>query len=276
MKARHALRLTGLVVSAIALGWITLRFMRSGALDLLASAPGGGSLTIGVIASAIVYAIASCVLVLAWWRLITTLAMHPIPALPLMATYAVSQYGKYLPGNVMHYAIRHAWSRRYGVAHAALALASLLEAALLVLSALCLTLLADCASCARAVDAGSAPRDLAGRVDTRRAAASRSRCARRRGVFERFHLPALPPVGCASVLRRVLSRVSVGVRCAARFVRTCVRHSRRFVFHAARARAPRVGSWASSSSARRADSACARRRSSRSPDPRSAKAARCC
>ena len=60
-----------------------------------------------------------------------------------MASYAVSQYGRYLPGNVAHYAMRHAWNHRLGVPHASLALAAVLEAVLLLLVACGLALLAD-------------------------------------------------------------------------------------------------------------------------------------
>ena len=78
-----------------------------------------------------------------WWRLVATLAPQAPPLRQTVATYAVSQYGKYLPGNVAHYALRHAWSRRYGVPHASLGLASILEAVLLLLAALGATLMAD-------------------------------------------------------------------------------------------------------------------------------------
>ncbi|MEO7432121.1 MAG: hypothetical protein ABIR62_08855, partial [Dokdonella sp.] len=79
----------------------------------------------------------------AWWVMLSRLSPNPPRALPTMASYAVSQYGKYLPGNVAHYALRHAWSRRSGTPHASLGLAAGLEAVLLLLAALCLMLIAD-------------------------------------------------------------------------------------------------------------------------------------
>jgi hypothetical protein len=111
-----------------------------------------------------------------------------------MATYAVAQYGKYLPGNVAHYALRHAWSRRYGLSHAGLGLASILEAALLLIAALGLTLLAD----ARQLRGLSMldPRVAIGLLVALIAALGIAlHVARRRPLLERWHVPALPPTG---------------------------------------------------------------------------------
>ena len=142
---RRFLRFSGALVSAAALAWIAVRFERSGALEVLARAPTAPlTLAIAILIGACGYAIAMCLPAVAWWRLVSALSpVSPAPARATMATYAASQYGKYLPGNVAHYALRHAWSRRHGSPHAALGLASVLEAVLLVLAALCLTLLAD-------------------------------------------------------------------------------------------------------------------------------------
>jgi hypothetical protein len=144
MNVRRVLRLCGLAVSLIAVVWIGVRVARSGALDLLvATNVTPLRVAAALLAGAACYTLATCLLALAWWRMMIALSAQPVPARPIMATYAVSQYGKYLPGNVAHYAVRHAWSRRYGFRHAELGLASILEAALLLLAALSLTLLAD-------------------------------------------------------------------------------------------------------------------------------------
>ncbi|HKE47353.1 MAG TPA: lysylphosphatidylglycerol synthase domain-containing protein [Rhodanobacteraceae bacterium] len=145
VDARRILRTIGLLLSAAAVTWIALRFVQSGALDLLQQASISKSrLIVALLVLALGYAAAAVLLAFAWWRLIRALASdRAVPAAPTMAAYAVSQYGKYLPGNVAHYAIRHAWIRRHGIPHASLGLASILEAALLVLSALALTLVAD-------------------------------------------------------------------------------------------------------------------------------------
>jgi uncharacterized membrane protein YbhN (UPF0104 family) len=144
VSAKKALRACGLLLSAAAVAWIGIRFARSGALDLLGDASiGPGRLALVLAGAAGAYAIALSILGLAWWRLTSALAQTAPPLRPIIATWAVSQYGKYLPGNIAHYALRHAWSRRYGLSHASLGVAALLEAALLLLAALGLTLLAD-------------------------------------------------------------------------------------------------------------------------------------
>ncbi len=195
MNVRSIVRLVGLAASAVAVAWVGLRFIESGALDLLARAPIARShLMLAIGGSAVGYALGLSLLALAWWLLTAALAASRPPARPIMATYAVAQYGKYLPGNVAHYALRHAWSRRYGLSHAGLGLASILEAALLLIAALCLTLLTD-------------TRQLRGLsiLDPRLAIAllvlllvflgAALHFARRRRFLERFHVPALPPTG---------------------------------------------------------------------------------
>ena len=138
------LRLGGLLLSAAAIVWIALRFVRTGALETLQRAPVSlSSLIVALLAGAIAYALAMCLPTLAWWRLMRAFSIRRIAFQAVFPTYAVSQYGKYLPGNFAHYALRHAWSRRYEIAHAELGLASILEAALLVFAALGMTLLAD-------------------------------------------------------------------------------------------------------------------------------------
>ncbi len=192
MNARQVVRLAGLAVSAIAIVWIGFRFVRSGALDLLGHAPVARlDLGLAMTGAAAAYAAALSLLALSWWRLTSALATSQPPARPIVATWAASQYGKYLPGNVAHYALRHAWSRRFGLSHASLGLASLLEAALLLIAALGLTLLAD-------------TRELRGlsMLEPRFAIALLVALivtlgivlhfARKRQFLERWHVPALP------------------------------------------------------------------------------------
>lgn len=52
--------------------------------------------------------------------------------LDVAASYLVSQFGKYLPGNVFQYVGRHVLGRRLGIGHAVLASAAVLEAGFLV------------------------------------------------------------------------------------------------------------------------------------------------
>ena len=198
VTAKQLLRFSGLLLSIAALVWIALRFARSGALELLASAQATApALAIATAIGACGYALAMCLPALAWWRLVSALSTGSPPrAATTLATYAVSQYGKYLPGNVAHYALRHAWSRREGVPHAALGLAAIIEAALLLAAALTVMLLGDLERLR-----------LVSVLDPRLAIALLAlmlvalgialHIARRMHVFERYRMPAPPP---ASVL----------------------------------------------------------------------------
>jgi uncharacterized membrane protein YbhN (UPF0104 family) len=190
---RRILRYFGLLASIVALSWIVLRFVRSGAPGLLASAPTApltlvAAITIGTCG----YALAMLLLGLAWWWLVSALSRLSSPsARDTIATYAASQYGKYLPGNVAHYALRHAWSRRHGIPHATLALAAMLEAALLLVAAIAAALLGD-----------SEQLRLASTLDPRLAIALLALMlgglslalglARRTHVFERLRMPPPP------------------------------------------------------------------------------------
>jgi uncharacterized membrane protein YbhN (UPF0104 family) len=193
--ARRLLRLAGLTISTIAVVWIGFRFARSGALDLITRVPGSGlSLILAILGAGVVYALALTVLALSWWRLTAGLAGSNPPWRPIIATYAVSQYGKYLPGNVAHYALRHAWSRRYGFSHSSLGVASVVEAALLLVAALGLTLLADTRHLGRfsMIDPRVAIALLVGLVAMLGVALQ---FARRRPGLAHWQVPTLPPTG---------------------------------------------------------------------------------
>ena len=195
MNARRILRTIGLLLSAAAVAWIAVRFAQSGALDLLErGAVARSRLIASLFFLALGYAAAAVLLAFAWWRLTSALAPGThAPATSTMAAYAVSQYGKYLPGNVAHYAIRHAWSRRYGIPHASLGLASILEAALLLLATLTLTLLADTRSL-RALSSLDPRAAIALLVAILAVLALVLRASRSSRLFGRFRLPALPPL----------------------------------------------------------------------------------
>lgn len=198
-QARRSLRICGLAASFVALVWIAMRFARSGALDLLANVPATKSAFVAaLLAAAAAYALIMTLVAFAWFRLIAALSPTQPPARPMMALFAVTQYGKYLPGNVAHYALRHTWARRYGLSHAGLALSSILEAALLLLAALSLVIGAD----TRRLAALSI-------LDPRLAIAVLAailialgfflRRARQTRLLHRLHLPELPPLRVLAV-----------------------------------------------------------------------------
>lgn len=80
---------------------------------------------------AVAYCIVSFLLPSAWIILIRNLGAENSSS-AWYSIYARSQIGKYLPGNVFHFAGRHLMGRDLGVSHSALAGATFLEAAGLV------------------------------------------------------------------------------------------------------------------------------------------------
>jgi uncharacterized membrane protein YbhN (UPF0104 family) len=203
-KMRRALRYLGLLASIAALSWIALRFVRSGALNLLANTPTAPlTLVVAIAVCACGYALAMFLPALAWWRLVFALAPRdPPPARDTIATYAASQYGKYLPGNFAHYALRHAWSRRAGIPHATLGLAAALEAALLLVAALAAALLGDTERL-RVISAIDPRLAIALLVAMLAGLSIALRFARRMHVFERFQMPSPPRArvlaGCTTI-----------------------------------------------------------------------------
>ena len=193
MSTRRFLRLAGLVLSFLALAWIGLRFVQSGALDLLGHASVTPlRLAMILLGGACAYAATMLLPGLAWWRMLVSLSPSRPPAGQTLGTYAVSQFGKYLPGNVAHYALRHVWSRRYGIPHESLALASLLEAGLLVAGALALiaTIGVRLPALMRIVDPRIAMALVVAAIAVLVIALY---WLRHRGTFRHLHVPALPP-----------------------------------------------------------------------------------
>lgn len=198
MSTRRLLRGLGLLLSFAALVWIGVRFAHSDAFSVFERIEvGAWRLGAAVTASAFAYALALGVLAFAWWRLLSGLSPQPPPKGATLATWCVSQYGKYLPGNVAHYALRHAWSRRHATPHAVLGLAALIEAALLLSASLAVALCfgadglrlpgVDLRVALMLVLAGS----LAGAVILY--------WLRRHGRFAQLSLPTLPPTMLGSV-----------------------------------------------------------------------------
>ncbi|MBP1475471.1 hypothetical protein J7I44_14245 [Frateuria sp. MAH-13] len=117
-------------------GWILLRFVQTGVLKQLWNSPHLGSL-VGSIGIAIpIYAAGLCSAGLAWCCLQTAFLADRPRLRPLFSAYAVTQFAKYLPGNVGHYVGRHLLMRNLGMSHRALLLATFAEAGLLVLASL--------------------------------------------------------------------------------------------------------------------------------------------
>lgn len=129
-------RVGGSLLALAGVTWIVARFMRTGVLTQLLNSPYFDRL-VGFVGLAIpVYAAGLCCAGLAWWCLQAAFLMKRPGLRPLFATYATTQFAKYLPGNVGHYVGRHLLLRRLGMSHRALLLATVGEAGFLVLASL--------------------------------------------------------------------------------------------------------------------------------------------
>jgi glycosyltransferase 2 family protein len=130
-------RWLGALTIALAFGFIGARLWQAGAWDLVRSRL--ELLLPATIAGALLYGLSGFLLSAAW-RQILAAERPPGPAAAYHAIYGRTQIAKYLPGNCFHFVGRQVLGRALGHSQAALALASLLEAALLIAVAASLAL----------------------------------------------------------------------------------------------------------------------------------------
>ena len=132
---RPARRLVVLVGGMLTL--VCVVFFAGRLTAVLSSMPSEAAVTFPewalVVALAPVYAAALVLLASAWAMLV---GAHGLSASRLVDVYAVAQFGKYLPGNVLHLVGRHAALRHKGYGHAFLVRALLAENGLLIIAAL--------------------------------------------------------------------------------------------------------------------------------------------
>jgi hypothetical protein len=102
--------------------WTQFSTLSAGTLEM--TAPGLAMASLG-------YAACGVLLALIWWLALRLAGLRSAPLARASSVFLSSQLGKYLPGNVGHYAARHMLSRRHGAGHRALVVATLLEALLL-------------------------------------------------------------------------------------------------------------------------------------------------
>ena len=122
-------RWLGWLLVGLSLAFVGARLWQGDAWDL--ARPQLAPLLLATLAGALVYGLAGFLLSTAW-RQILALERPPGPAAGYHAVYGRSQIAKYLPGNCFHLVGRQLLGRELGHSQAALAAASLLEAALLV------------------------------------------------------------------------------------------------------------------------------------------------
>jgi glycosyltransferase 2 family protein len=129
LRDRRLGRVLGWLAVALAFGFIGARLWQGGAWDLIR--PRLELLLLATTGGALIYGVASLLLSAAW-REILAAERPPGPALAYHAVYGRTQIAKYLPGNCFHFVGRQVLGRALGHSQAALALASLVEAGLLI------------------------------------------------------------------------------------------------------------------------------------------------
>lgn len=133
---KRMVRLLGALLALASMVFIVRQFAQAGTWQQVVSSPYAGRLLGLSLLAAPIYMVGLVAAGVAWWSAQSAyVSTHP-PLRPLFAVYAVTQFAKYLPGNVGHYIGRHVLLRRYGMQHAALVMGTLTEAGFMVLAAL--------------------------------------------------------------------------------------------------------------------------------------------
>ncbi len=131
-RFKPAMKWLGAVLALAAVAFVVYRLwtqfsaLPPGALET--AGPGLAMASLG-------YAGCGLFLALIWWLALRAAGLRSASVTRASSAFLSSQLGKYLPGNVGHFAARHVLSRRHGVSHRVLLAATLLEALLLVAAA---------------------------------------------------------------------------------------------------------------------------------------------
>lgn len=129
-------RLVGTLLSLACLGFIAWRFAHAGVWQHVVASRQAWHLLWLALAGSAIYVTGLGALGMAWWSIQSAFVATRLPLRAFFAVYAVTQFAKYLPGNVGHYVSRHLLLRRYGISHTALVMGTLTEAGFLLLAAL--------------------------------------------------------------------------------------------------------------------------------------------
>lgn len=134
--ARRIVRMTGAVLSLAGVVFVVWQFAHARAWQQVSTSKQAWHLLLFAFAGAGAYALGLCALGAAWWSGQSGFIAQRPPFRTFFTVYAVTQFAKYLPGNVGHYIGRHMLLRRHGVGHAAIVMGAMTEAGFLVLAAL--------------------------------------------------------------------------------------------------------------------------------------------
>lgn len=125
----------GYLVTALTVAWVLYALSRHDGLDLLRDVGFEHAGLLFVLLAA--YAAVSLCQALSWWQLMLKSAGQAPVGLST-GIFALTQLGKYLPGNVMHFVFRFALTRASGATRPAVLVASGLEPWVLLCAALAL------------------------------------------------------------------------------------------------------------------------------------------
>lgn len=132
-SARTWIVRTGYLVTAATVVWVLYQLARQDGLPRLLEIAGShGGLLVLLLAA---YALVSLLQALAWWQLLKRSAGRAAIGTST-GIFALTQLGKYLPGNVMHFVFRYALTRAGGAPGPATLSASGLEPWILLCAAL--------------------------------------------------------------------------------------------------------------------------------------------
>ncbi|MFT4197631.1 MAG: hypothetical protein QM601_06950 [Pseudoxanthomonas sp.] len=120
-------RIAGWAISLAAIAFFVRLLLSNGI-----AVPGRGGWAIAGIslAGALAYGLVVTMMAGLWALLVLPPGVGAGLARPIAAGYMKGMFAKYLPGNVFHYAARHALGRQLGIAHGRLAAAALVEIAM--------------------------------------------------------------------------------------------------------------------------------------------------
>lgn len=148
-RGAFLLRLAGWAIALSSVVFVVLVASRRWAeISAIRLDPGQWALVAGL---ALAYGLALFLLAFAWHLLLRMVGAAPSTPARSVHAYATSQLAKYVPGNVFHYVGRHMLLRDEGVSDRRLALATLIEAGLMLTGAGVVVLLAVAVEPPRAV-----------------------------------------------------------------------------------------------------------------------------
>lgn len=129
---RRWTRWGGALLAIVAIAYLIVQFIEHA--DRIAVESLQASLWL-VLPATLGYFLCGLALVVVWWLSARCAGAHDLRLAMAVAPQLTSQLGKYLPGNVAHFAARHLMMRRHGIGHAELVAAGIIEATALVLAA---------------------------------------------------------------------------------------------------------------------------------------------